>query len=74
MGGIENLVKLPKGTRCTPIPWRAAAEPPKKRPKRGPGRPRKVREPEPEVVILDSDSDKENNSRIFAAYMLLWPQ
>ena len=39
-----------------PIRWIQTAEPPKKKPKRGPGRPRK-----PAVVVIDtSDSEQEN--------------
>ena len=43
-----------------PIRWSKTAEPPKKRAKRGPGRPKKIREPQIVITLDSSDSEKEN--------------
>ncbi len=41
-----------------PIRWTPLAEPPRKKPKRGPGRPRKVQQP---IVVIDDDGDSEQS-------------
>ena len=41
-----------------PIRWTARAKLPKKRAKRGPGRPRKIREDEIQVIEIDQESGK----------------
>ena len=54
------FTKLPKGAPL-PISWKPSAQPPTKRPKRGPGRPIKIREPQAQeaAIIVDSSSDSE---------------
>ena len=47
------------------IRWMARAEPPKKRTKRGPGRPRKIqRETELEIIEIDPESDESDGNGV----------
>ena len=60
----DFFAKLPKDAPKLPIRWTATTQPAPKRVKRGPGRPRKVRKPEPTVIDLDpTDSDSEDEDR-----------
>ena len=49
-----------------PIRWTARDEPPKKRTKRGPGRPRKIqRETEVEIIEIDPESDESDGDGVY---------
>ncbi len=60
MKDLEKKVAMAKSRSFSseplPIRWTPSAEPPKKKPKRGPGRPRKV------VVVIDDDGDREQEN------------
>ena len=50
---ITNFFKRVDG--LLPICWTPSAEPPRKKPKHGPGRPQKVQQPVPITIAIDSD-------------------
>ncbi len=57
MAGAGKITKFfERVDEPLPIRWTPSAEPPKKKPKRGPRRPRKV------VVVIDDDGDSEQVS------------
>ncbi len=54
MAGAGKITKFfERVDEPLPIRWTPSAEPPKEKPKCGPGRPRKV------VVVIDNDGDSE---------------